>query len=157
MTATPDDEVVELRRANAELQRRLDESLRRETATTEVLQVINSSPGDLQPVFDAIVEKACRLCGAAHGHLLTYDGESLHPAAMRGDARYVEWVRQLGPIRPLPNVPLGRIINGERIVHVADIRKDAVSREHAEIGGIRSVLGVALRKDDTLLGTLSVE
>jgi len=97
-----------------------------------------------------------RLCEAAHGHLLTYDGESLHPAAMRGDPRYVEWVRQLGPIRPPPNVPLGRMINGERIVHVADIRNNTVSREHAEIGGIRSVLGVALRKDDALLGTLSV-
>src|SRR6516165_8075637 len=141
---------------NARLLTETREALEQQTATAEVLQVINSSPGNLAPVFDAMLEKAMRLCEAAHGHLLTYDGESLHPAAMRGDPRYVEWVRQLGPIRPPPNVPLGRMINGERIVHVADIRNNTVSREHAEIGGIRSVLGVALRKDDALLGTLSV-
>jgi GAF domain-containing protein len=141
---------------NARLLTETREALERQTATAEVLGVINSSPGDLAPVFEAMLEKAMRLCEAAHGHLLTYDGESLRPAAMRGDPRYVEWVRQLGPIRPPPHVPLGRIINGERIVHVADIRKDAVSREHTEIGGIRSELAVALRKDDALLGTLSV-
>ncbi len=142
---------------NARLLTETREALEQQTATAEVLGVINSSPGDLAPVFDAIIEKAMRLCEAAHGHLLTYDGESLRPAAMRGDPRYVEWVRQFGPIRPPPNVsPLGRIINGERIVHVADIRKEANSPEHAEIGGIRSYLCVALRKDDALLGTLSV-
>jgi len=97
MTASLDDEVVELRRANAELRQRLDEGLAREAATAEVLQVINSSPGDLVPVFDAILERAMRLCDAAYGQLHTFDGERFHPTAMRGEPRVVEWWRQVGP------------------------------------------------------------
>src|SRR6516225_9200975 len=162
MSATPDSTLTNPDQRIADLERQLAEALEQQTATAEVLQVINSSPSDLAPVFDGMLEKAMRLCGASHGHLLKYDGEFLHVAAMRGDPRYVEWQRQLGPFQPSPNAPLGRMIHGERVVHVVDVRKDAAFRtasrfrEQAEIAGIRSVLGVALQKDDALLGTLSV-
>jgi hypothetical protein len=128
MTASLDDEVVDLRRANAELQRRLDEaiaerdeSLRRETATAEVLQVINSSPGELEPVFDAMLEKATRLCDAGFGILWTYDDNSFRASALRNvPAPYAEFLAR-APYRPDPQSSHGRIINGERVIQIVDV------------------------------------
>src|SRR5881227_1689795 len=98
----------------------LREALDQQTATAEVLQVINSSPGDLAPVFDAMLEKAVRLCEAEIGTLWTYDGELMHPTAVRSPSpRFAEFLEQTGPCPPARSQhPL---LQGEQFIQVPDL------------------------------------
>src|SRR5215469_14023556 len=156
------DEIADLRRANAELQQRLDEALAREVATAEVLQIINSSTGDLTPVFDAMLDKAIRLCDAAFGILWNYDGERFQPMAFQNvPPAYAEFLRE--PHRPGPFTGLGRVARGEAYAHIPDMLADdayrtgdPVRRAGIELAGARTHLSVALRKDDVLLGNFAV-
>jgi GAF domain-containing protein/HAMP domain-containing protein/anti-sigma regulatory factor (Ser/Thr protein kinase) len=147
---------------NARLITETREALDQQTATAEVLGVINSSPGDLAPVFDAMLEKALHLCDAAYGHLWRYDGERFHLDATHGETPFADWLRQFGPFQPPPGSLSGRIAQGERVVHIADSADDdayqnsPVRRAMVDIGGFHTLLGVALRKDDSLLGIFSI-
>jgi two-component system NtrC family sensor kinase len=154
--------IAELRRANAELQQRLDEAQAREVATAEVLQIINSSPGDLGPVFDAMLEKALRLCEATHGQVWSLNGGEMHAMAVHGDPKFSEWIRRQGPIRPIPGSAADRIVQGERFVHLTDrreedaYRNDPLFRELVDTSGVRASLSVLLHRDDELLGMINV-
>jgi len=138
------------------------EALEQQTATAEVLQVINSSPGNLAPVFDAMLEKAVRLCGATTGTLRTFDGESFPLAALHGEPKMVARMKELDsvPPRAAKGDLLGRIVYGERIVHVPDVRETQgyrdfpATRERMETLGIRTWLAVPLHKDDELRGVI---
>ena len=110
---------------NARLITETREALKHQTATAEVLQVINASPGDLSPVFDAMIRKAVPLCGAAQGSLRIFDGEALHLAAWHGDPRFVDRARELGPIVPRPGHPMEPLLRGERVIHLADAKEAA--------------------------------
>ena len=145
-----------------QLSRELTEVREQQAATLEVLKVISSSPGDLTPVFDAILERATQLCEATHGHIWRFDGEQLYAVAVRGDPRFVRWLRQHNPVRPIAGSAAERIVRGERLVQVADRRKedaylsDQTFRELVDTSGIRASLSVALRKEKTLLGMINV-
>ena len=138
----------------------LSESLRQQTAITEILEVINSSPGNLVPVFDAMLEKATHLCEAAYGMLYRYDGEFFHAIALRAVPKaYADFLR--GPIRPSPENALGRLLNGEPLIHMPDIRMDAAFGSGdplriatVELGRARTYLAVPLRKDGVLIGAI---
>jgi adenylate cyclase len=148
---------------NARLITETREALDQQTATAEVLGVINSSPGNLAPVFDAMIEKAVRLCGAVHGVLRIFDGEVFHLAAVHGDPDVVARLKRLGPVE-VSRAPtgdlMGRIARGDRLVHVADVRETDTyrdlpdARERLDVDGIRTWLAVALHKEETLLGVI---
>jgi GAF domain-containing protein len=147
---------------NARLITETREALEQQTATAEVLGVINSSPGNLAPVFEAMVEKATNLCEAAFGIVWERDGDQFNAAAARGvPEAYAEHARQ--PLRPSPENPLGRMLRGERIIISDDVAAeeiyragDPVRRALVDLGGAHSAVQVALVKDDALLGSLTV-
>ncbi len=147
---------------NARLITETREALEQQTATAEVLGVINASPGDLAPVFDAMLDKATRLCGAAYGHLWTYDGEFLHPFVSRGEAHVAAWFQRGGPRRPKPNEPLGKVLAGAEFLQVVDALLDEGYQavpdiyEQLKLNNIRTILLMPLRKEDVPLGMFVV-
>src|SRR6516225_10228866 len=156
----PDDTVTDLGQTIAELRRELDartaerdEALAREAAASEVLQVINSSPGDLVPVFDAMLEKAMQLCDAVFGELRTYDGERFHLAAIRGvPAAYADYYKNHDSGHYGAGTGPARILEGEAIVHVPDL----LATEPFHLGGARAILLVPLVKDRAVLGFIMI-
>src|SRR5438270_569207 len=148
---------------NARLITETREALEQQTATAEVLGVINSSPGELTPVFDAMLEKAMHLCGAAFGQLATFDGERFRTAATQGvPAAFAEYRRNNPPNYGLGTTP-ARILQGERVICTEDLKAEPAyesgepnRKALVDLGGARSAVIVALRKEDEVLGFINI-
>jgi GAF domain-containing protein len=151
--------LTELRQRTADL----SESLEQQTATFEVVKVISSSPGELEPVFRAILENATRICGAKIGILFRFDDGAYTAVATLGvTAEYNEYLN-LGPIRPGPGTGLGRVAAGEQTVHIIDTLAEQVYADReplrvatAELGGARSLLQVPMLKEGQLIGAFGI-
>ena len=163
MTAIVVDEMADLRRAKEELQRRLDEALAREAATAEVLQVINSSPGNLAPLFEVMLDKAANLCAAEAGVLFTYEYEHFRVAAWHGTLTPLRDFLTREPLRPGPKTGLGVMARERRLIHITDVSKrdsykqrDPLTVASVELGGIRTFMAVPLVKEGSLLGAFTL-
>jgi len=143
--------------------RELSESLEQQTATSEVLRVISSSPGELAPVFQAMLDNATRICQANFGGLYVRDGDEFRIAAMHNMPPALAQVRRRMPFRLVMQTPMGRAIRTKQVVHVADLMEDQgyVEREPAalaavELGGTRTLLVVPMLKEQELIGTINI-
>jgi class 3 adenylate cyclase len=145
--------IKDLQRQLAESTAERDEGLAREAAVAEVLGVINSSPGDLQPVFEVILEKAHVLCGAVHGVLVLRDGENFRAVGARGLPE--AFAEQLKKGFPNAGNPVAQpLLDGAPFVQLPDVGQidNPVSKAGAAVAGLRTLMAVPLRKDDALLG-----
>ena len=157
----------ELRERTDDLSQRttdLTEALEQQTATSEVLQVISSSPGDLQPVFDAMLAKAVRICDAKFGNIHRWDGNALHLVASHNFPPAFHEARRRSSNRPSPKSSLGRMMATKAVVHVADAaeelgyakERDPGAVAAVELGGVRTALYVPLLKENELLGDFTL-
>ena len=143
----------------------LSEALEQQTATSEVLSVISSSAGELQPVFQTMLAKAAELCEASFGALWLVDGEGYRTAALHGDLpeAYVEQWRSGTLHRPKAAVPMVRAIRSRKPVHIADMRKekaylegDPLAVSVADVAGIRTLLTVPMLKGREAVGVITI-
>jgi GAF domain-containing protein len=150
----------------AQLIRERDEALEREKASAEVLRVISSSPGELKPVFESLLENATRLCAAQFGNLDLREGDGFRIAALHNAPKaYTEW-RQRQPvvhITGLPYIPLARIVRTKAVQHVPDLTKDEAYIKGAppiialvESAGARSLLSVPMLKEGDVIGAIVI-
>ena len=146
-----------------EAEQALREALEQQTATAQILEVINRSPGNLAPVFEAMVERALRLCEADEAAVRSFDGRLLHLVAAHGEPDAFEKLSELGPSDlSRPGGLYDPFTRGERVVHIADVRETEafrskpIARKRLELRNIRTWLAVALRREGALLGVINV-
>ncbi len=152
-SADPEQVIAVLQSQLAECKAERDEALKQQSASAEVLQVINASLGNLAPVFDVILEKAHGLCGADRGSLYITDGETFRAVAAHGlSPAFAQLIRQ--PFHPGPNHPVQQLIGGCSFASVQDATEvdDPIIQSSLKLSGMRSALFVPLRRDKVLLG-----
>jgi len=161
MPQVPEADLVE---ELAVARRELAEALERQAATDEVLRVISSSPGELQPIFESMLENGTRLCEAKFGVLYLYgDGGFRVVASHNIPPAFAEARRQRGTFLPPPGTPLGDTIRTKQTVHVSDLSATRPYAERietvvaaVELGGIRTTVSVPMLKDNELIGAITI-
>ena len=159
---------IENTRLLKELRQRTDdltESLQQQTATADVLKVISSSPGELEPVFQAMLAKATELCEASYGAMWLCEGDAFRNAAIHGalPAAYIEQWRQKTLVRPGPDVTFARVVQTRKPIQVADLREsrgylngDPMAVTAVEVGGIRTLVSVPMFKAGDVIGAITI-
>ena len=143
--------------------RERDDALEQLAATSEVLRVISSSRGDLEPVFSSMLKKAVRICSAGFGNIYRWDGDALHLVASHNLPPAYAKLRAGKPFRPSLKSPTGVMMTTKRTTQVADLaaepgyrERDSLFVEGVEIGGIRTLLSVPMLRDDGLVGVITL-
>jgi GAF domain-containing protein len=137
--------------------RELSESLEQQMATSDVLRVISSSPAELEPVFQAMLENAVRICEAKFGTLIRFDGSAFHYAAQVGaPPAYAEFQMRRGPFQPTTGALLDRVMQTKQVIHTADEMSEAAPGPSAKFGGARSNVCVPMLKDNELIGAILI-
>src|SRR5262249_27077860 len=148
---------------NTRLLNELRESLQQQTATAEVLGVISGSPGELEPVFQAMLANAMRICEAKFGHLVLYDGEGFRAAYLHDVPQAYRELWDCGPVLPGPKTGLRRVLDTKQVVHIADLAAEPAYAERdplrvatVEIAGGRTFLCVPMLKENQLVGAIII-
>jgi GAF domain-containing protein len=147
-----------------EARRHLSEALEQQTATSEILRVISSSPGELEPVFQAMLENATRICDAKFGTLFLCEGDAFRVASMHNaPLAYAEARTRVPIVRAYRDTAVWRAANAKRAAQVADVTKGQAYLEGdpfvvaaATLGGYRTVLAVPMLRDDELIGVINI-
>ena len=144
--------------------RELSDALEQQTATSDVLSVISRSPGELEPVFAAMLDNAVRLCDAKLGNLWLREGDRFRIAAQRGaPPAYAEYIQREQVVDAVPGTAIGRVAATREVIQIADARlEDAYAkpgwmhRGTIELAGARTIIGVPMLKDDELIGVIII-
>jgi GAF domain-containing protein len=141
----------------ARLRRELSEALEQQAAASEVLRVIGGSPGELEPVFNAMLEKAVHVCEAKFGILFRHEGGMVHPAAMLNvPPAYAEFLIRQGAFAPQPGQLFGRICETKKVIHIVDRATERQQHPSVRYGGSRSCIAVPMLKANELIGAFFI-
>jgi GAF domain-containing protein len=151
----PQESATDVERRLAQALRELSEAREQQTATSEVLRIISSLPGELGPVFQTMLENATRICEAKFGTLLLFEEDELRLVAMHGAPREFEELRRREPRVP---IAVRRLVETRRIVHIADVAAEEpfASSPLVKLAGARSFVGVPMLKENELIGNITI-
>jgi GAF domain-containing protein len=156
-TRNPSASVAGQETVVARLTHERDEALLRETANSEILHLISSSPGNLELVFRTILDNATRICNANFGNLFRFDGENFYPVAQfNTPAGLLEAITRRGRFRPTPGISLDHVMRTKQVFHRADMAAEPVLGFSTKFGGARSQVTVPMLKDDALIGAIVI-